>query len=120
MCIYAVPNADAKDGFEMILVPPDRRWWMNEQDVMIGMTTVSFDPPENMSREDMAIKAVETLKDKQKQIMAESQMRINKLQERINQLLLITHHKPEAQNDSDSNVIVGEFKKEAYDDDIPF
>ena len=119
MLIYAVSNADAKEGFDLMLIPPEKKWYMNDGDVCIGATVVSFMPPENMSREDMAIKAVETLRDRQKQTMAEAQRKYDQLQVKINQLLMITHRQPDAENDS--NVIHAEFKREAtFDDDIPF
>ena len=42
-----------------------------------------------MSKEELALKAIETLKDKQQKIRAESYMRAQELQEKINQLLAL-------------------------------
>jgi len=119
MLIYAVPSDSSPEGFELILMPPEKKWYMNDSDVCVGSTIVSFLPPDNMSRDELAAKAIETLRDKQKQAMAEAQRRCDKLQAQINQLLMISYKKPEAENDS--NVIHAEFKREAtFNDDLPF
>lgn len=124
MCIYAVPDPKQKEGFKLELVAPHRKWWMNDSDVMVGVTTVSYEPPEDMSREDLAIKAVETLRDRQKQAMAEAQMKYDKLQVRINELLMITHQSSGgtafSNEDSYSNVIdITTFNEDEFND-LPF
>lgn len=118
MDIWAVADADADDGFRLILVPPEKKWWMNDDDVKIGTETVTYHPPENMSREEMARKAVETLRDRQKQIQAEAQRKVMKLQERINNLLQLTHQPEEPKTESANlKVINGGIDDEC---DIPF
>lgn len=116
MCIYAVPDADEDEGFRFALIPENRRWWMDEQDVCVGVTVVSFDPPDNMSREQMALKAVETLRDKIKQTQADAQMKINKLQTKIDGLLLLTYQSDDVLADTDNIV---DISGDAFND-LPF
>ena len=89
--IWAVSDPDEKEGFKLMLMPPEKKWYMNESDVRIDTVVVQYAPPEGMDREQMAMKAVETLRDKQKQIQAEAQKRITKLESKINDLLMISH-----------------------------
>jgi hypothetical protein len=118
MDIWAVPDPDNPEGFGLTLIPPDRGFWMGNNDVKLGTTSVTFYPPENMSREEMVLKAIETLRDKQKEILARAQRDITKLDARINQLLMLTHQ-PDP-----GNVVVlrtGTDNVEVMiDDDIPF
>ena len=86
---------------------------------MLGTTSVSFSSPENMSREEMAIKAIETLREKQKGIEADAHRRVMKLEERIRSLLMLTHQ-------PDDNVVIlreattGNIIEVSEDDELPF
>lgn len=105
MDIWAIPNADSDQGFDLMLVPPSKSWWMSGADVKIGTTVVQFDPPEEMSREEMTRKAIETLRDKQQQIRATSHREIQKLEEKIKDLLMLPHMKAE---DDENTIILSE------------
>lgn len=91
MDIWAVPDSEEEDGFRLTLMPPEKAWYMGEQDVNLGSAEAHFEPPENMTREQMAMKAVETLQARQKKIEADAVKKVNELQVRINQLRLLTH-----------------------------
>lgn len=102
MDIWAIPDADEREGFRLELMPTSRSWCMSESDVRLGTASVPFQVPDDMSHEEMVRKAVETLRDRQKQILAEARRRVTALDARINELLMLTHN-PEPQ--SDDNVI---------------
>lgn len=90
--IWAIADADEKEGFKLRLVPPEYSWYMGSTDVKVGTTSVQYMPPDNMSREEMCIKAVATLKEKQVQVRARAELEINKLEARIQELLLLTYN----------------------------
>lgn len=94
--IWAMHDDEAPDGFEMALRnPTDTFYVSSDRNVKVGMTTVTFMPPADMSREKMIQFAVETLRDKQRQIRARAEMEINKLEARIKELLLLTYQPEE-------------------------
>lgn len=90
--IWAIADAAEKDGFRLRLLPPEYSWYMDTTDVKVGTTSIQFITPDNMSREEMAIKAIATLKEKQTEIRARAEMEINKLEARIQELLLLTYN----------------------------
>lgn len=105
MDIWAIPSDDSDQGFDLMLMPPKKSWTMGSAEVKIGTTVVQFEPPEEMSREEMTRKAIETLRDKQKQIRAESHREIQKLEEQITNLLMLPHMKAE---DDENTIILSE------------
>ena len=115
MCIYAVPDDNEEIGFKFRLIPKRRKWWMNDNDICVGETEVSYSPPSNMTKEQLVMKAIETLKDKQKETMANAQLKYNSLQAKINKFQLLTHQPTETEIDGEVEVIL-----KNPDDDIPF
>ena len=119
MDVWAIPDHNAEEGYVLDLVPGRHRYYMSEDCVMLGTTSVSFSSPENMSREEMAIKAIETLREKQKGIEADAHRRVMKLEERIRSLLMLTHQ-------PDDNVVIlreattGNIIEVSEDDELPF
>ena len=91
MFLYARPDADEDNGFKLILVPEIFKYYTDASDVMIDVVSVEYMPPGNLSYQEMVIKAVETLRDKQKQILASAHRSIAQLDDKINTMLLLTH-----------------------------
>lgn len=120
MSLFASPNKYAENGFTLQIIPKNRHYWMHDTDVNLGDIKVSFKLPGNMTREELALKAVQTLRDKKDAERANSQKRITELEKKINELLLITH-------DGDSQKKVTELQSDVIDvssapfsDGIPF
>lgn len=88
---YARPDDKAENGFKLLLVEPDFKWYTNEDDVCIATVPVEYYPPENMNYEEFVRKAVESLRDKQKQTLAAAQRQVDIYEEKINKLLMLTH-----------------------------
>jgi len=101
MFLYARPNEDAENGFQLILVTEQFRYYMHDENVLLDTVVVEYMPPVDLSYEQMIVKAVQTLRDKQKQILAESHRKIAQLDEKINKMLLLTD-----QSKSDSSDVV--------------
>lgn len=104
MCLYARPNDDSESGFDWLLIEERHRWFMNDHDVMMDTVVVEFFPPEDMSTDEITMKAIETMREKQKQIRADANMRVNKLEAKINNLLRITHQPEQSENIIDIEV----------------
>ena len=92
MSIYAVPDSQESIGFKFKLIPQEKKWWMHDEDICVGEVEVEYDPPSDMTKDQLVLKAIETLKDKQTQAMASAQVKYNELQEKINKLTLISHN----------------------------
>lgn len=115
MTLFARPDADAEHGFILMPVHPTHEYWMRDSDIKVDTVNIEYLPPQNMSREEMIQKAVITLRDKQKQIRAEAHKEVQKLEEKINEMLLLTH-----QPEPESTVIDLEIVDTQNSDDIPF
>ena len=114
MLCYARPDESAEFGFNLLLVEPVMKYWMSDTDICIDTVPVEYLPPNNMSREQLILKAIETMRDKQKQILARAEREVQHLEERINQLQLLTYQP------QDNNVIDIQATKTGTDDDCPF
>lgn len=88
--IYMVPDSDAPDGYRIQLVEDAHKWYTHADSINLGKTTVCLDL-DIPSDDQLAVKAIETLKAKQDQIMADAFDRKVELQSKINKLTLITH-----------------------------
>jgi hypothetical protein len=91
MICFARPDEQEPNGFKLILVDKDMRYWMNDEDINIATVPVEYFPPENMNKEELVLKAIESLRDKQKQILANAQRHVDQLNEKINQLQMLTY-----------------------------
>ena len=94
IAIFAVPNETAAKGFDLQICPINKLWWMNDGDIKLSdqPVTVYVDIPDEKT---LIVKAVETLRDRQKAILAESQQNVDKLQDRIDKLLMLAHKRYE-------------------------
>lgn len=111
MAIYAVANRHAEMRFDFTLVPAKKTWWMHDDDIKLEEIEITYDPPQGVTKEQLMLKAIDTLKGKQQHAMAQAQLKVNELQAKIDELMMLTHQPP-----LDDDVIehVGPI------DDIPF
>lgn len=91
MAIMLRPDKDEPDGMGFYLWPVNRLYYCDDDDVKIAEIDVPFEVPGDMTHEDIAKKAVETLEEKQKNEWARAQRRVDMLQIRINKLRMLTH-----------------------------
>ena len=111
MTLFVRPCSEGENGFKVMSVNEVHKFWMLDEDINIGQVTVDYQLPEDMTHETLALKSVATLKERQKKVQADAHMKIKKMEEKIERLLMIT--------DQSSGVIeVTPFESE--DDDIPF
>lgn len=89
--IFAVPDPSKNDGFRLELVPENLIWYMADEDIKLELISIPFKTSEEIDLDSLRVKAINTLKDKQTKIMADAQFERNKLQEKINSLLLLGH-----------------------------
>ena len=88
---WATPDNEQERGFSLLLMPPEKSWYMGNDDVDLGEVEVLFSPPEEMTEQQMRLKAIKTLEAKQKRLIAEAQNEVTKLQSRIDGMKLLTH-----------------------------
>ena len=90
MSIWAVSDSESEKGFRLELIPARFEFFMSDSEVKISEGEAFFDSPPDMTEQDMALKAISTMEEKQKRIIADAQMKAIKLQEKINNLKRLT------------------------------
>ena len=90
ICIYAVPDKEEPKGFRLQCCPDKIRWYMSDDAILLCTQENVFyvDIPDEKT---LILKAVETLRDRQKQVLANAQVSIDQLQEKINNLLRLEY-----------------------------
>lgn len=64
-------------------------WYLYDEDIIVEKEFKVYIETPKISKEELALKAIETLKGKQQTILAEAYKKEQKLQEKINQLLAL-------------------------------
>lgn len=90
MHLFVRPDSESKSGMLFFLVPDHMRYWTSSSDVRIGQTEVLFDIPDDLSEDQLREKAIETFRDKQKEIRAQAHKEVIELEEKIRELQLLT------------------------------
>ena len=91
MHLFVRPDSTADSGMEFFVVPEHMRYWASGNDnVRIGETDVLFSIPDNLSEDELRQKAIETFRDKQKEIRAKAHKQVAELEEKIRELMLLT------------------------------
>lgn len=87
--IFMIPDCDEPDGYKLQLVDEAYKWYTHADSINLGTTTVTveLDIP---SDDELASRAIDTLKAKQDRIMSEAYDAKCNLQSKINKLTLIT------------------------------
>lgn len=90
--LYMRPDSDEEDGFVYFVTDPAYGYsWTQDHDINIGDVDVSFNVPNDLTEDELRRKAIDTLKDKQDAIRAKAFRDIEALQNRIDEMLLLTH-----------------------------
>lgn len=90
MIIFAVPDKEAESGFITRLVSKFHRYYMGNDCVELENVDISYEEPD-LTRGELVAKAVETLRNKQKNAIAEAERLSTDLQVMIDRLLMIEH-----------------------------
>lgn len=99
MNLYAYPSLDDKTGFIYGLVAVGDEWRQQDEAVNMGVVEVRYNH-EDLTEEQLVLKSIETLMDKQKHIRAQAEFRADKLQHMINNLRAITYQKGQSENEN--------------------
>ena len=93
--VYAVPNVESEKGYVMEIIP-ERFWYcMDDDSIALGEHEVSVmvDIP---NEQELILKAIDTLQEKQKRIKAQAERDCQRLQAKINDLKRL-EYKPYAE-----------------------
>lgn len=91
MHLFVESDTEALNGMKFFLVPKRYRWATNDEQVKIEDVVVTYGLPNDLTQDQIRLKAVETLREKQERVIAEAQKQKVFLQEKIDNLLLLTH-----------------------------
>lgn len=81
---------ESKKQMEYYLIPPDRTWWLGDTDVVINAEQVFVVELPALSQEEYTLKAITTLREKQKAAYEEASRTAARLEEKIKELQLLT------------------------------
>jgi hypothetical protein len=81
---------ESKKQMEYYLIPPDRTWWLGDTDVIINAEQVFVVELPALSQEEYTLKAITTLREKQKAAYEEASRTAARLEEKIKELQLLT------------------------------
>lgn len=90
LCVEHDENTPGRLKF--FLISPRHEWYLhdNKQIKIAKDIEVEYEPPQ-MSEDELRLKAVEQLRDRQKRVRADASKAIADLDEQINKLMLITY-----------------------------
>lgn len=112
MTIFVRPDSENENGFKVMAVNDVHKFWMTDEDINVGVATVEYDLPEDMTNQSLALKSIATLKERQDKVRADAYVKIQNMEEKIATLMMIT-------DQSGGLVDVTPFDRN-YDDEIPF
>lgn len=93
MYLFAEADGEKACGYKLTLVPERYRYYMPCEAVNLGETLVLYEVPEGLTPDILRFRAIETLRDRKKKILADTQLEINKLDKQIQDLQLLTQSK---------------------------
>lgn len=105
MLLYVEADADKESGISFYLVSKKHQWYTGDEAVKICELVVEYEHPDSMDEHQIRTAAIQTLKEKQERIIAEAQLKKNKLQKKIEQLMLITYQ-------PDTVLVVGKMEED--------
>ena len=112
MTIFVRPDSANEKGFKVMAVNDVHKYWMTDEDINVGDAVVEYELPEDMTHESLALKSIVTLKERQQKVRADAEVKIQNMEKKINQLLMIT-------DQSDGTIDVTPFDNSEFDE-IPF
>lgn len=104
MFIFVESDKKAADGMKLFLVPKRWEYYPDDEAVKLGKVQVRYTALKDLTPKEIRAKAIKTLRDKQERVIAEAQKRKMRLQEKIDNLLLLSdQRKPSLKVVSDSD-----------------
>lgn len=91
MLLYVKAEANEPSGMQYYLIHPTHQWYMGDESVKVKKIQIEYEQPDTLDEEQLRAAAIQTLREKQDRVIAEAQLTKVKLQEKIDQLMLITH-----------------------------
>ena len=112
MSIFVRPDSENEMGFKVMAVNDFHKFCMTNEDINVGSATVEYQLPEDMTHQSLALKSIATLKERQDKVRADAHVKIQKMEEKITTLLMIT-------DESEAPIDVTPFDNSEFDE-IPF
>jgi len=91
VCLFAVSDKEAENGLKLVIINKDHRYWMDDNAIFIDNIVVRFPIAKSIDMQELRLKAIETLKDKQRKARLDAAEKIAALQVKIDQLLLLEY-----------------------------
>ena len=104
---------ESKKQMEYYLIPPDRTWWLGDTDVVINAEQVFIVELPALSQEEYTLKAITTLREKQKAAYEEASRTAARLEEKIKELQLLTWQADPSVIDS-NDLVLQPMQEEPY------
>lgn len=95
MYLYAESDTEAESGIKLSLIPKRFTYYMGDEAVQLEEVVVRYNLSAKLDANTLRKKAIKTLQDRQKEVIAQAYQREQELQGNIDSLLLLTHDKHE-------------------------
>lgn len=105
LILVASNDKDSPTGFTIVGIAERHQWYISDEDIKLGEVDVEVPHPNNLSVADLRLKAIMTLQEKQRNVYAEAQRAVNRLQERIQSLQQLTYVEPAFDTYPEENVM---------------
>lgn len=100
MLLFIESDEKSEDGMAFLLTNFRHQWATRDEQINLGEIEITYEIPFGLDSDAIREKAIKTLQDKQERIIADAYMAKQRLQIKIDKLLMLTHCK------SDSELIV--------------
>lgn len=91
MYLFAESDQDSDSGMKISAVPSCWEFFMSEDAIKVGEVKVTYDLPPDLTADKLRKMAIETLKEKKQNVIATAYKEEQRLQGKIDKLLLLTH-----------------------------
>jgi len=91
MFLFVESDASKDTGMNFFIVPDRYEYYPNDEQVKLSEIEIKYKIPEGISEQDIREKAIKTLRDKQERVVAEAEIQRQKLQVKIDGLLMLTN-----------------------------
>ncbi len=88
--VYMRPSSTEESGYRFVVACKDLRWATGSEDILLDTVNVEIGIAD-YSQNELALKAIATLRERQERVLAEAEVETQRLQEKIDRLLLLPH-----------------------------
>lgn len=99
VCLFAISDKDTQGGIKLELVGLRHRYYMDDNAIHVDNIEIRIPIAKSINMDELRLKAIDTLKQKQKQVTLDAAVRIQELQRKIEDLQLLEYRPTTGEED---------------------